>query len=252
MRSAWKAIVAGFVGSLVMCTAHSQQAPDNAIRNADGSRTILRSQQLPEANERHARWCTQHGGIDITNQGDLTLGPNTVDAVVCQRVDPGPGFAGAYIPKEKGQTTISPDIKIEKAPSIMPSSAPAWTPQQLKEQSNKSPGPAEEPMARAGPPTISIYPNNGYNVYVGELFYAAAYAIFRDFPTNTQGRVNMRVPALGCAWTWQALIDTNPKQVDGFTGCVASYPGVIRTTIQACAGFACANGEGSFVAIRRR
>lgn len=244
--------LAGILLPLAMASAHGQHAPDNAIRNADGSRTILRSQQLPEANDRHARWCQQHGGIDITNQGDLTLGPNTVDAIVCQRTTPGPGFTGAYIPKGNGQITISPDVKLEKAPSATPPSAPAWTPQQLKEQGKGPNRPLDDQVTRAGAPTISIYPNNGYTVYVGELFYAAAYAVFRDFPANTQGRVNMRIPALGCSWTWQSTIDINPKQVDGFTGCVATSPGVIATTIRACAGFACANGEGSFVAMRRR
>ncbi|WP_316152799.1 hypothetical protein [Cupriavidus sp. BIC8F] len=61
--------VAALGAAVSMSTTHAQNAPDNAIRNADGSRTILRSQQLPEANERHARWCQMHGGVDITNEG---------------------------------------------------------------------------------------------------------------------------------------------------------------------------------------
>ncbi|MCO4865214.1 hypothetical protein MKD38_26310 [Cupriavidus sp. WGlv3] len=99
----------------------AQNAPDNAIRNADGTRTILRSQQLPDANERHARWCQLHGGVDITNDGDVTLGPKTLDAVVCRRLDPSvPGFSGAYIPKSPDQNAIAPDTEMEKAPFIIP------------------------------------------------------------------------------------------------------------------------------------
>jgi hypothetical protein len=118
-RNAAKVAALGAAASLN--SAQAQNAPDDAIRNADGSRTILRSQQLPEANERRGRWCKMHGGMDVTNDGDVTLGPNTFDAVVCLHVDPStPGFAGAYIPKNSKQTVISPDAEIEQAPFIVP------------------------------------------------------------------------------------------------------------------------------------
>ncbi|AMR76813.1 hypothetical protein A2G96_03125 [Cupriavidus nantongensis] len=104
-----------------MGPALAQNAPDNAIHNADGSRTILRSQQLPEANERHARWCQLHGAVDITNEGDVTLGPKTFDGIVCSSIDPStPGFSGAYIPKDQSLRILSPDTELEKAPSLIP------------------------------------------------------------------------------------------------------------------------------------
>jgi hypothetical protein len=111
------------VAALASATAlaSAQNAPDNAIHHPDGSRTILRSQQLPEANERHARWCEMHGGVDITNEGDVTLGPNSFDGVVCRSLDPSkPGFSGAYIPKDQSLRIISPDVELEKAPPIAP------------------------------------------------------------------------------------------------------------------------------------
>ncbi len=102
-------------------TSNAQNAPDNAIHKADGSRTILRSQQLPEANERHARWCQMHGAVDITNEGDVTLGPKTFDGIVCSSLNPStPGFSGAYIPKDQSLRIISPDAEMEKAPQIVP------------------------------------------------------------------------------------------------------------------------------------
>ncbi|UDM50065.1 hypothetical protein [Cupriavidus sp. MP-37] len=114
-------MAASLVSIAGMSSSNAQNAPDNAIHNADGSRTILRSQQLPEANERHARWCQMHGAVDITNEGDVTLGPNTFDGVVCQSLDPSkPGFSGAYIPKDQSLRIISPDAEMEKAPSIIP------------------------------------------------------------------------------------------------------------------------------------
>ncbi|NML24350.1 hypothetical protein [Zoogloea dura] len=99
-------------------TAFAQQAPDNAIRNADGTRTIPQSRQLPEANERHSRWCKNHGGVDITNDGNLTLESNTIDAVVCMRTDGSPGETGAFIPKGNTEGVIAPDANLEKAPAF--------------------------------------------------------------------------------------------------------------------------------------
>lgn len=128
-------------------TTNAQNAPDNAIPNADGSRTILRSQQLPEANERHARWCQMHGGVDVTNEGDLTLGGKTLDAVICRRLDPSaPGFSGAYVPKNPNQTIISPDSEREKAPFIIPE-RPRMAP---KQESSLA------PHSSAVIPTISV------------------------------------------------------------------------------------------------
>ncbi|NUT14596.1 MAG: hypothetical protein HOQ33_08855 [Cupriavidus sp.] len=107
---------AALVSIAGMSSGRAQNAPDNAIHNADGSRTILRSQQLPEANERHARWCQMHGGVDMTNEGDVTLGPKTFDGVVCSSIDPSkPGFSGAYILKDQSLRIISPDAEMEKA-----------------------------------------------------------------------------------------------------------------------------------------
>ncbi len=112
------AVLAAAVGASAI---HAQNAPDNAIHNTDGSRTILRSQQLPEANKRHARWCQMHGAVDITNEGDVTLGPKTFDGIVCRSLDPStPGFSGAYIPKDQSQRIIAPDAEMEKAPSNTP------------------------------------------------------------------------------------------------------------------------------------
>ncbi|WP_156811582.1 MULTISPECIES: hypothetical protein [unclassified Cupriavidus] len=252
MHSALKVLVGITIAAAGVNVAYAQQAPDNAVRNADGSRTILRSQQLPDANARHAQWCKERGGVDITNEGDLTLDPQTTDAIICRRVDSSPGFTGAYVPKEGGGAVIAPGIKMEKSPSIMPSTPPAWTPQQLREQGGKS-GAAPSPRAAiAAIPTISVHPNNGYAVKVGELFHAASYAVFSNFTGNPTGRVSSRIPALNCGWTWNGVIDLNPKQVDGFVGCTATWPGVIGTTMQACVGMTCANGEGSFVVEPKR
>lgn len=220
-------------------TSSAQNAPDNAIHNADGSRTILRSQQLPEANERHARWCQMHGGVDMTNEGDLTLDSKTLDAVICRRLDPSaPGFSGAYMPKNPRQNIISPDAEMEKAPFIIPK-----RPRKSLEQDNLS-----APHSSVIVPTISVYPNNGYTVKREALFYPASYAIFYNFTGSPKGRVASRIPLLGCGWTWEGLIQTNPHQVDGFTGCIApSFQAVVGTYIEACVGIVCARGEGSFV-----
>jgi hypothetical protein len=220
-------------------TSNAQNAPDNAIRNADGSRTILRSQQLPEANERHARWCQMHGGVDVTNEGDLTLESKTLDAVICRRLDPSaPGFSGAYIPKNWSRNIISPDSEMEKAPFITPG-----RPKKSLEQENSL-----APHSAIVVPTISVYPNNGYTVKRETLFYPASYAIFHNFTGGPKGRVASRIPLLGCGWTWEGLIQTNPHQVDGFTGCIApSFQAVVGTSIEACVGIVCARGEGSFV-----
>jgi len=113
-------------------TSHAQHAPDNAIVNPDGSRTILRSQQLPEANERRAAWCREHGGVDITNEGDVTLSQGAVDVVVCRRTDTSaPGFSGAYVPQGGPQDRIQPGIQLEKARPFVPEGLPAWTPEAL-------------------------------------------------------------------------------------------------------------------------
>ncbi len=231
--------VAALGAAVSMSTAHAQNAPDNAIRNADGSRTILRSQQLPEANERHARWCQMHGGVDITNEGDLTLDPQTLNAVVCRRLDPSaPGFSGAYVPKNPKQNAISPDTEMEKAPFIIP------------ERPRMSPGQEGSlaPHSSAVIPAISAYPNNGYTTKRDTLFYPASYAIFHDFTGSPKGRVVSKIPLLGCGWNWEGLIQWNPHQVDGFTACMApSFQAVVGTNIEACVGFLCARGEGSFV-----
>lgn len=121
VRSSLKLILAAATLSLTS-SAVAQKVPENAIQNSDGSRTILRSQQLPDANERHARWCAQHGGVDITNEGDLTLSAGAGDAVVCAYTGKEErGFSGAYIP-EKGETmpdAIGPDSRLRMAPSVM-------------------------------------------------------------------------------------------------------------------------------------
>ncbi|NOV23256.1 hypothetical protein E5S69_06840 [Cupriavidus necator] len=222
-----------------MTSALAQNAPDNAIPNADGSRTILRSQQLPEANERHARWCRLHGGVDITNDGDVTLGQKTLDAVVCRRLDPSArGFSGAYIPKSLDKNVISPDAEMEKAPFIIPQS-----PRMSPEQDGRL-----APHSSAVVPTISVYPNNGYTTKRDTLFYPASYAIFYDFTGSPKGRVVSKIPSLGCQWSWEGLIQWNPHQVDGFTACMApSFQAVVGTNIEACVGLWCARGEGSFV-----
>ncbi|RAS12478.1 hypothetical protein C7415_101514 [Cupriavidus alkaliphilus] len=224
------------------CMSHAlaQNAPDNAIRNADGSRTILRSQQLPEANERHARWCQLHGGVDITNDGDVTLGPKTFDAVVCRRLGPSaPGFSGAYIPKSPDQNVISPDTEMEKAPFLIPQSPRMLSPEQDGRLA---------PHSSTVIPTISVYPNNGYTTKRDTLFYPASYANFYDFTGSPKGRVVSRIPLLGCQWSWEGLIQWNPHQVDGFTACMApSFQAVVGTNIEACVGFLCARGEESFV-----
>jgi len=55
----------------------------NAITNPDGSRTIKKGQQTPEANELNRKQCESMGARDVTNESDLTIGPGTVYAGVC-------------------------------------------------------------------------------------------------------------------------------------------------------------------------
>ncbi len=243
------AIAAGILASV--CHAQQiQHAPDNAVRNSDGSRTILRSQQLPEANERHARWCQQHGGVDITNEGDVTLGPNSSDAVICRRTDmSAPGFTGAYRPKDGRKDIIDPDATYDISPSIGPNIPPASTLEELMQQQEGKPPPARESSTtpRALFPTISVFPNNGYTEKVNTLFHPASYAVFRGFSGSPMGRVSSRIPVLGCNWGWEGPVIDDPHEVNGFVGCTAGFPGVIRTTIEACVGVTCARGEGSFV-----
>ena len=244
-------VCAGVFATLVHAQPAPQPAPDNAILNPDGSRTILRSQQLPEANARHARWCAEHGGVDVTNEGDMTLSANTYDAVICLRTDPRKGgFNGAYIP-EQG-SVITRDGPLQKAPPIWLDVPPASTYEEL-ERGQPYPGASISPAPRwwrPRIPTISVYPNNGYTVKTETLFHAASYATFNDFSGGQMGRVESSIPALNCHWRWRGRIRGGHHQVDGFTGCYAPRPGVIRTTIMACSG-TCARGEGSFVAIPR-
>lgn len=121
-----------------MCTQMAQaapesaKAPENAIMHSDGSRTILRSQQLPEANQRHSRWCAEQGGVDVTNDGDVTLSAGAADAVICAYPDgPKPGFSGAYVPRpgKSMPKSIEPSIDIEAAPPLTPDLSPAGEPE---------------------------------------------------------------------------------------------------------------------------
>lgn len=244
-----KGLRAVCASALCHSLAFAQQVPDNAIRNADGSRTILKSQQYPEANERHARWCKERGGVDITNEGNLTLESNTTDAVVCMRTDGSAGSTGAFVPRGNAKGAILPDAGVEKAPSLIPDTPPAWTPQQLRDQ-RKAPGSSRiSPVPLASIPTVSVFPNHGYSITVGQLFYAASYAIFRDFSPTTFATVSSRIPALGCGWRWEGLIQHSFRQIDGYVACVANAPGTIGTTMDACAGWGCLHGEGTFVAL---
>lgn len=254
MNSAFHVLTSASVGAfatLAVAQQAPQPAPDNAIPNPDGSRTILRSQQLPEANARHARWCAEHGGVDVTNEGDLTLSADTYDAVICVRTDfSKPGFSGAYIP-EHG-SIITPDNRLETAPAIGPDVPSASTLEELENQQSLPRGvipPTSEWWRSLKIPTISVYPNNGYTVKTKTLFHAASYARFTNFSGGHSGRVESSIPALNCHWRWQGRIRPGHHQVDGFTGCYAPRPGVVRTKITACSGVMCARGEGTFVAI---
>ncbi|MDQ0141056.1 hypothetical protein [Cupriavidus necator] len=219
--------------------ALAQNAPDNAIPNADGSRTILRSQQLPEANERHARWCQMHGAVDMTNEGDVTLGPKTFDGIVCQSLGPSkPGFSGAYIPKDQSLRIISPDAEMEKAPSI----TPKFPRKSLEPESSLV------PYSSAVIPTISVYPNNDYTLKRDAMFYPASYAIFHNFTGGPRERVVSSIPLLGCTWRREGVVQEGSPKVWHFIGCIApSFQTVVATNIEACAGILCARGQGSFV-----
>lgn len=116
-------IALGLVASASLSQPHSNP---NAIVHPDGSRTVLRGQQLPEDIERQERWCALHGGRSITNDGDVTVGAKTIDAIICTPLDPSvPGFSGAYILKEGPTDKISPDAVYEIAPPMDPNRLPA-------------------------------------------------------------------------------------------------------------------------------
>lgn len=233
----------------VTSTALAQKVQENAIMNSDGSRTILRSQQLPDANERRARWCAERGGVDVTNEGDLTLSAGAEDAVVCAYSgDQKAGFSGAYIPKKGEQmpNAIAPDPSIRKAPSLIPEEHPAPEP----EDSAKSPSSSFGQQMFAVP-SISVFPNGGYTIAVSELFWPASYAIFHDYPAGTRGSVKSEILQLNCNWLWQGNITEGRHQVDGFVACTGpAAPGVVQTKMEACAGL-CARGTNSFVVVPR-
>ncbi|AOY95520.1 hypothetical protein BKK79_27605 [Cupriavidus sp. USMAA2-4] len=126
MSSLPHAIIGLLATLLPLATAQGQPAPDPGSQQADGARAKPGMPSSPEDDARRARWCRKHGGIDVTHQGEPTPGPNSMDVVICQRTDGGPGFSGAYIPQQRGQGKISPDVRMKIAPPADP--APARMP----------------------------------------------------------------------------------------------------------------------------
>ncbi len=84
----------------------------NAITNPDGTRTIKAGQQTPEANEFNRKYCESVGARDVTNESDITIGPNTIYGAVCIGIDgkhdgssvetiPGIGTERVFLPVPK-------------------------------------------------------------------------------------------------------------------------------------------------------
>lgn len=52
--------------------------------NTGKTKTILAGSRTPEQNLKNQLYCSKLGGIDITNDSDVVIGENTIDATFCQ------------------------------------------------------------------------------------------------------------------------------------------------------------------------
>jgi hypothetical protein len=70
----------------------------NAITNPDGTRTIKKGQQTPEANELNKKICESIGAKDVTNDEDITIGSGTLFVGVCVSTTIGKHLSTKVVP----------------------------------------------------------------------------------------------------------------------------------------------------------
>ena len=56
---------------------------EHAVRNSDGTLTIAAHMHNRATNAFHQQYCQAYGGVDITDETDITIGPGNLDAVTC-------------------------------------------------------------------------------------------------------------------------------------------------------------------------
>ncbi|SAI73134.1 Uncharacterised protein [Bordetella ansorpii] len=226
-------------------TAYAYEPLQNAQINPDGSRTVQRGQQTPQANAQRQQFCEARGGVDVTNEGNVTLSAGAADVIVCQFPEGTKPDTGGYVPVDPlpESKSLSPDVPLRPAPSFVPGADDAQDEDEPLSHFGLPPD-----TALAAVPSISVYPVNGFSVVAGQTFYAAGTVVFANLDRTMQGTARSAIPALNCSWLWEGAIIGGGANIGGYVACHTNSPGVVATHIEGCIRtFGCAQGQGTVV-----
>jgi len=195
----------------------------NAITNPDGSRTIKKGQQTPEANELNRKHCESMGARDVTNENDLTIGPGTVYAGVC--VSSG--------------TEKPPSTKAVPVPGMGTGRIFLPIPEETEERQ-----PASKFSSRAGLQIVPIA-TNGSTACSAGLYYANSHVDFFNMPSRNSASGNGRVNETGpCSWTMTQVLGPGTGRISGFAACMPSID-FAQSVMTGCFAGACVSNYGT-------
>ncbi|SAI46807.1 Uncharacterised protein [Bordetella ansorpii] len=230
------------LGSLAL-TAYTYGPFLNAQGNHDGARTVPRGQQTPQSNALRQQFCQARGGVDVTDEGDVTVSAGAAHVIVCQFPQGSPPDTGGYVPIDplpEGKA-LSPDVPLRPAPPSMPGTHGA-------RDDGARPYFGFISESSLDDPAIAIYPVNQFSVATGQSFYAAGTFVFANVTRPTPVSIRAAIPALNCSWLWDSDIPKDDTTITGYMACHAWRRGGHITHITACVvDAACTLDQGAIV-----
>ncbi len=144
-------------------------------------KTIRAHSHTPEQNYAHQKWCTQLGGVDITDNSDIHLGPNTNDAIFCKITDETKFLQTIpYATMGSINDVGEPQLSVEVDSDI------------ISRLSQLSLNGTFQAFAQTG--TVKMYQN----------WYATGTGVYKD--VNTQAGIKEEAPSFGCLATTEDYV----------------------------------------------
>jgi hypothetical protein len=195
--------------ALLIVNGYGYAQFDSSLQN---QKTILAHTHTQEQNILHQKYCSQLGGIDITDDSDIHIGPNTTDAIFCKITDKNKfiqiiPYATMGVVNDAGEPQISniadSDV-ITQLDRLIPNG------------------------------TFRAVAANG-TVKMNQNWYATGTGIYDD--VNAQSSIKEEAPSFGCYATNEAYVGSGT-----LTATMICGPSQVPSTYNYAT--ACVNGSG--------